>query len=264
MPDNLVKVAIVGFGTVGAGVAKILLEDADAITAKSGLKLELAAVVENAHRLAGHDGAIYLRPPDVIMARGPLASGPNLREISGVVFSITGRGLNPAWPTGPSRRVIQAGDLVLIDIPPCVNGYHADQTRMYCAGRPPEDVLSLYDRLLAVADYLILNLRPGLTAGQAYLMAETRAGDLGLGDSFMRFPSGARAHFVGHGLGLELNEPPLLVRGSGEVLRADMVLTVEMHVMETEGYPLKIEDTILLTVNGARLLTKSPREMAMV
>jgi Xaa-Pro aminopeptidase len=227
-------------------------------------ELELAAAVENGHRLAGHEGTFFMRQPDFFMSRGPLASGPNLREISGVAFTITGRGLSPAVPAGPSRRVIRGGDFVLIDIPTCVEGYHADQTRMYCLGEPPERALDLYSRLKAVADHTMETMHPPVTCGEVYGVAHRRAEEMGLAGSFLRFPSGAQAHFVGHGLGLELNEPPLLCENSPQPLRAGMVLSLEMHVMEPDGYTLKLEDMVCIETGGCRMLSRTPRELTIV
>jgi Xaa-Pro dipeptidase len=227
-------------------------------------ELALAAAVENAHRLAGHEGLFFMRQADFVMGRGPLASGPNLREISGVVFTITGRGLSAAVPAGASRRPLKRGELILIDIPTCIKGYHADQTRMYCLGRPPHHAVDLYDRLLELADGLLESIRPGLTCDQVYGMARREAGRLGIEDSLLRFPTGIQAHFVGHGLGLELNEPPLIAGGRSDELMANMVLALELHVMDRDGITLKLEDTFLLSETGCRLLTSSPRGLTVV
>ncbi len=227
-------------------------------------ELELTAAVENAQRLAGHEGCFFMRVPDFVMSRGPLASGPNLRHTSGTLFTLSGTGLSPAVPTGASRRIIERGDLVLVDIPTCIEGYHADQSRTYAVGHTQQRTLDLFQSLREVADYLINNLRPGMTSGEVLSLAITEAEALGIADAFMRFHSGARAHFVGHGIGLELNEPPLLARNSRAVLKAGMVLALEMHLMEPEGVALKLEDTVFLTPNGAEILTSSPRELMVV
>jgi Xaa-Pro dipeptidase len=232
---------------------------------RAGLsELELAASVENAHRLAGHEGCFFIRATDFVMSRGPLASGPNLRQTSGTLFTLSGAGLSAAVSTGPSRRRIEREDLVLVDIPTCVEGYHADQSRMYAVGRAPERAADLFRSLREVADYLIRSLRPGLTTGEAFALAQARAVELGLEESFMAFASGAKAHFVGHGLGLELNEPPLLARQGDAILKEGMVLAIEMHLMEPAGLALKLEDTVHLTAQGAKLLTLSPRELTVV
>jgi Xaa-Pro aminopeptidase len=227
-------------------------------------ELELAAAVERAHRLAGHEGDFFMRQIDFFMSRGPLASGPNLREISGVALTITGRGLSAAVPAGPSRRRIRSGECVLIDIPTCVEGYHADQTRTYFLGRPPGEIPYLYERLRDVEDGLLAGLRPGLTCGEVYHMATSLARGLGVGEGFLRFPSGSRAHFVGHGIGLELNEPPLVCKGSQERLEEGMVLALEIHLMSPRGHVLKLEDMVCVEAGGCRLLSRTPRDLTKV
>jgi Xaa-Pro aminopeptidase len=182
-------------------------------------ELELAAAVENAQRLAGHEGCFFMRVTDFVMSRGPLASGPNLRQTSGTLFTLSGAGLSSAVSTGPSRRIMNRGDLVLVDIPACVEGYHADQSRTYAVGQAPARASDIFCYLREVADHLIRRLRPGMTAGEAFALAQARAVELDLGEAFMAFASKAKAHFVGHGIGLELNEPPLLARHGDTVCR---------------------------------------------
>jgi Xaa-Pro aminopeptidase len=227
-------------------------------------ELELAAAVEHAQRLAGHEGCYFMRLPDFVMSRGPLASGPNLRQTSGTLFTLSGAGLSPAIPTGASRRIIEDGDMVLVDIPACIEGYHADQSRTYAVGQTDPRALEMFQRLRGVADCLISRLRPGMTCGEAFALAGTEAQALGIGDSFLGFQTGAKAHFVGHGIGLELNEAPLLARKNGKVLKAGMTLALEMHLMEPEGFALKLEDTVIVNPDGVEILTSSPRELIMV
>ncbi len=232
---------------------------------KAGMsELELAALVELAQRLAGHEGCFFMRATDLVMSRGPLASGPNLRHTSGTLFTLSGVGLSRAVTTGPSRRRIEHGDLVLVDIPACIDGYHGDQSRTYAVGRAPAKASDLFLKLKEVADHLIGSLRPGLTNGEAFALSQDRAAALGLEKSFLAFASGAKAHFVGHGIGLELNEPPLLARNGATVLKEGMALAIEMHLMEPDGLTMKLEDTVQLTSGGARLLTLSPRELPVV
>ncbi len=224
-------------------------------------ELELAVAIEAAQRRAGHDGMIFFRQHDVMMSRGPVASGPNLKEVSGAVFTFTGRGLSPAMPAGPSRRIMQAGELVLVDIPACVEGYHADQSRMYYLGRPPDAAQEAYSRLRRVVDLLMAGMSPGMTCGQAYALAGQLARQEGVADSFLRFPNGDKAHFVGHGVGLEMNEPPVLAKGLDYRLRSGNVLALEMHLLDYQGHTVKLEDTMHLSDQGCRLLTRAPREI---
>ncbi len=228
-------------------------------------ELDASALVEDAHRRAGHEGTYFLRQRDFDMGRGPLASGPNIGRISGVVFTVSGVGLSPAVPAGASRREMQEGDLVVVDIPTCVDGYHADQTRTYALGRASDVARALHDGLRGVADRLIADLRPGMTAGGAYEIATAQAERVGIGDGFLAFPDGVRAHFIGHGVGLEANETPFLIGGSQAPLAAGMVLAIELHACDgPSGTLVKLEDMVLLEEDGARILNLSPRELTVI
>lgn len=227
-------------------------------------ELELSAHVEAAQRLAGHEGMIFLRTTDPVMGRGCLGSGPNLRETSGTIYTLTGTGMSSAVPVGASRRVIGEEDLVLVDIPACVGGYHADQSRTYAVGRAPAGAADLFLRLTEVADLLIDRTRPGMSCAEVATLAFRRAAELGLGECFMRFHRGTRAHFIGHGIGLEVNETPLLTVNSEIILQTGTTLALEMHVMEADGLTLKLEDTVYVAGKGLDLLTVSPRELTVV
>lgn len=77
----------------------------------------------------------------------------------------------------------------------------------------------------------------------------------------MRFDSGAKAHFTGHGIGLELSEHPILTAKNTVSLKDRTVIALEMHVMKKNGPALKLEDTVLVTAEGGEILTQSPRHL---
>lgn len=229
---------------------------------KAGItELELAAAVENAHRLADHEGIFFIRQPDFFMSRGPIASGPNLFRNSGVVYTITGVGLSPAVPAGPSRRKIESGDTVVVDIPTLVEGYHADQTRTYVLGRAGEPVRAMYADLQAIADHLIAEIRPGMKCSEIYRMAVDRAQALGRGKQFQSFGSGKRSRLIGHGIGLELNEPPIPSEYDHSPVGEDYVIALDLHMLDEVLGVVKLEDMILIGKCGNEILTKSPRKL---
>ncbi|MDD5234185.1 MAG: Xaa-Pro peptidase family protein [Syntrophales bacterium] len=230
-------------------------------TLREGIsELELAAAVENAHRLAGHEGTFFIRQPDFFMSRGPLASGPNLLRPSGVVYTITGVGLSPSVPAGPSKRLIARGDLVMVDIPTLVDGYHADQTRTYCLGRAAAEAREMYGGLKQIADRLAGSMRPGMTGRHVYSMAEAAAKELGMQNEFQSFGRGRKARIIGHGIGLELNEPPVLSDSDNTELSENSVIAIDMHMM-SDKCAVKLEDMVLVRSKDNRILTKSPREL---
>jgi Xaa-Pro dipeptidase len=229
---------------------------------KEGMsELELAASIEDAHRRAGHEGIFFIRQPDFFMSRGPLASGPNLYQISGVVYSITGVGLGPSVPLGPSRRRIKKGDCVVVDIPVLVEGYHADQTRTYVVGKAKAEAKNLFNSLKEIANFLIENLRPGMKSSEVYQMAMKEAKEFKVENSFLNFGHGRRARMIGHGVGLEVNEPPILSSHDDSEILESSVLALEMHMMDEKVGVVKLEDMILIGKNKNRLLTRSPRRL---
>ena len=227
-------------------------------------ELELSARIEAAHRLAGHEGCFFIRQNDFVMSRGPLASGRNLLATSGTLYTLCGAGLSPAIPTGASMRAIERGDLVMVDIPTCVEGYHADQARTYAVEQASGEAVEMFERLRAVADRLVNGIRPGVSCGDAFGMAEECASKQGIGDSFMRMHSGGKVHFIGHGIGLEVNEPPVLAKKSSTILSPNMVVTIELHLVDQTGVAMKIEDSVLLGTDRNEILTMSPRKLAVI
>jgi Xaa-Pro aminopeptidase len=229
---------------------------------KTGItELELAAAVENAHRLGGHEGIFFIRQPDFFMSRGPISSGENLFKTSGVVYTITGVGLSPSVPAGPSRRRLSMGDLVMVDIPVIVEGYHADQTRTYCLGKANEKAMSMYVDLRTIADHLIGNMKAGMKCSDIYRMAVEKASALGREDQFQSFGGGKRSRLIGHGIGLELNEPPIPSEYDKSPVEDGYVIALDMHMLDESVGVVKLEDMILIKENGNDILTKSDRRL---
>lgn len=224
-------------------------------------ELEASAIVEDGQRRAGHEGVYFVRQPDFTMGRGPLASGSNRQQMSGVVFTVSGCGLSAAVPAGASHRVLQPGDLIIVDIPTCVKGYHGDQSRTYCLGRPTKRALKLHECLRLVSDRLIADISPGMLTGDVFERACHHAESVGILDTFLKFYDESTAHFVGHGVGLDLNEPPFLSRCGKEEIEAGMVLAIELHLYDSDVGMIKLEDMILVQDEGCRMLTGTDREL---
>ncbi|MBS3921191.1 MAG: aminopeptidase P family protein [Deltaproteobacteria bacterium] len=223
-------------------------------------ELELAAAVEDAHRLAGHEGIFFIRQPDFFMSRGPLASGPNLYQISGMVYSITGVGLSASVPLGPSRRKIRRGDLVVVDIPVLVEGYHADQTRTYVVGKAKDGAKKLFQSLKEISNHLIDHITPGMKCSEVYKMAVKKAEELQVGKPFLNFGNGRKSKIIGHGVGIEINEPPTLSDYDHSIISEGFVLALDMHMMDEKFGVVKLEDMIVIGEKN-KLLTKTPREL---
>jgi Xaa-Pro aminopeptidase len=229
---------------------------------KEGMtELELSAAVEDAHRRAGHEGVIFIRRPDFSMGRGPVGSGANLYKISGLVYSLTGTGLSPAIPVGASLGRIKKGEPVVVDIPVLYHGYHADQSRTYVIGKANPEIRSLFYSLRDICDYVISHLAGGMKCSEIYRLAWQRAGELGVADYFQGLGNGKSSNFVAHGIGLEINEPPIVNEDNHSAIHAGYVLALDVHMMHPGSGVVKLEDTVLITEHGAEVLNISPREL---
>ena len=223
-------------------------------------ELDVAAAVEDAHRRAGHEGIFFMRQPDFFMSRGLFAAGPNLLQTSGVASSITGVGPGPAVPAGPSGRLIQRGDLVLIDIPVLYGGYHVDQARTYRIGAASDRMREMQRALNELFKHAGDVLRPGKVWSECFRRMSDFADSLGVGRCFQRMPDGRKLPYIGHGVGLELNEPPMITERNSEPVLPGTVIALEMHILEGE-IVLKMEDMLLIGETANEFLSVTPRRL---
>jgi Xaa-Pro aminopeptidase len=154
---------------------------------------------------------------------------------------------------------------VLLDYSGEWSGYIADQTRMLSIGPLSHFWRDAYAAMLDVLYYLQTQVKPGITSGDVYTLALARATELGYSDNFMGPPEeespGQKVSFVGHAVGLELDEWPPLQRGTDALLEVGMVLAVEPKLIFTGRGAIGIEDTYLLTESGLEPLTYSTHEI---
>ncbi|MGQ9824619.1 MAG: M24 family metallopeptidase, partial [Desulfotomaculales bacterium] len=165
-----------------------------------------------------------------------------------------------AVPAGPSLRKIKKGDLVVVDIPTCYRGYHCDETRTYVLGGAGAGVAELFYALLDISDNVIASLKDGVRCGEVFGKALSRARRLGVEEYFLGLAP-RKGNFIGHGIGLDANEPPILFEKSDFVLKSNFVITVEIHLTRPEHGAVKLEDVVLVRENGSEILSETEREL---
>jgi Xaa-Pro aminopeptidase len=227
--------------------------------AEAGMsELELAAEVERAMRLAGHEGYQPLRHPGARGGGVLLMSGDNLTVRGGHGLVVTGGGLSAATPYGTSQRVLQPGDLLVLDIGSIRDTYTADESRTFVIGQPTPAQQALFGVVAQAEEAVLDAVRPSVPIPQVYAAAEAIV-EQGAAPSF---PPGSLTlpGFVGHGIGLELDEPPVLwPRGEGR-LQEGMVLAIEVEVSApAAGTMAKLEETVVVRSDGPEILTHAPR-----
>ena len=222
---------------------------------------EVAATMEYAARRGGGDGMVWPRRWDShLPAGGIVASGPNAWVVSGEAMTVTGVGLSQALPWGPSSRRLEAGDLVVVDFTLSYEGYHCDMTRTYCVGAPNQEQMNLWERLLELHLQVVDEVRPGVTGEDLYLVAKRLAEDMGLIDNFMGVGS-ERGSYIGHSIGLELDEWPVLGAGYQEPLPVGAVITIEPKFMVPGQGAVMVEDDIVVTPSGHEVISTLEREL---
>ena len=225
-------------------------------------ELELAAEVEMILRKLGHTGVLFRKgrgsfPPGGYGVIGP--SGSNLGVISGTGdITITGKGLSLAFPFGASRRKISRGDMVMVDIGTNFEGYHSDECRMYVVGKPDGKQKTAFKLVSEALEAAIDNVRAGVKGKDVYFAAKELIDKAGYSDYFAAFKDYPAYSYLGHGVGLEIGEPPFITPKDETIFEVNMVVALEPKLI-APNWGVSLEDTILVTDNGCELLTMSPR-----
>jgi Xaa-Pro aminopeptidase len=171
--------------------------------------------------------------------------------------TIVASGARSALPHAqPTRAKLSAGDLVVVDMGAFENGYASDMTRMLSVGAPNAKIKRMYRAVLEAQLAGVDAVRPGVTAVRVDAAARNVLKGYGLDKAF--------THSTGHGLGLEIHEPPRLGKRDRNRLQPGMVVTIEPGVY-VEGFGgIRIEDTVLVTDTGCEILTPTPKDLFVV
>jgi Xaa-Pro dipeptidase len=228
---------------------------------RTGLtELELAAELEYRLRLAGHQGLVRTRTWNLEMFFGHILSGPAGMQAAYVETPSGGAGFSHGFPQGAGTKPLAPGEPVSVDIAACVNGYIADETRMYVIGDLPPAAWRALDLVADIFAVYEAQARPGVMPADLYgtILAEVTAA--GLQNCFMGLGHDQVA-FLGHGVGLELDEFPIIGPRFPYPLAADMVIAFEPKFFLPDIGMVGFEDTGLITPDGVQWLTQNPRRV---
>lgn len=223
-------------------------------------ELELLSVIEHAMRKFGHCGMMRMRGYNQEMTIGMVAAGETAAEPTNFDGPAGGRGLSPAFPQSVSIRPIRRDEPILIDIGCCIDGYVIDQTRTAVIGTLSPSLQFAYDTAVAILRRIEASMAPGAAPESLYAQSLLMAEEAGLAEHFMGFGRD-QAKFLGHGIGLEIDEWPVLARGFREPLVPGMVIAVEPKFTFPGLGVVGIENTYLITDTGCRPLTCSPERL---
>jgi len=222
-------------------------------------ELDLAAEFEHYLRSAGIGGYLRIRGFNQEIT-GVAVAGRNAAFAGCFDGPVTGRGHWTAAPYGPSTDVICEKQPIMIDYGGFYNGYIVDMTRIFCFGNLAPELEHAFRISLAIQAWVRENLVPGKICEDLFTGAAMMAADAGLGENFMGHP-GELAKFVGHGVGLELDELPVLAPKFKAPLAAGQTIAVEPTFLFPEKGAVGIENTFAVTESRCEKLTDLPDEI---
>ncbi len=170
---------------------------------------------------------------------------------------IVASGLRGALPHGiASDKLLSSGELVTIDFGCRLSGYHSDETVTLAIGDVSEKLQTLFDTVLEAHDRALQAVTPGVALSELDKIARDYIQSRGFGDYF--------GHGLGHGVGLEIHEAPTVSPRSKMTAEPGMVFTIEPGVYVPKVGGVRIEDTVLVTDDGYRILTKIPKTFSKI
>lgn len=226
--------------------------------------LELAAELEFCARKQGHQGVLRMRGFNSELFYAQIFSGADSAVPAFLDTPLGGLGLTPAVGQGVSYKTIRRNEPIIVDFAGAFDGYLIDQTRIFCIGGLPDQLVKAYDDMLRIQNRLLEIARPGVSWGAVYDDCHRLACDLGYADYFMG-NKGAQVSFIGHGIGVEIDEYPFIARGFNDYeLKENMVFAFEPKAVFAGLGAVGIENTFRLAADGPKHLTYSDQALAIL
>lgn len=214
---------------------------------------ELQIEIERRLRMEGCLGIFRVAGPSMEVFMGSLLSGDNADTPSPYDFALGGAGLDPSLPVGCNGTLIRQGSTVMVDLCGNFTGYMTDMSRTFSVGQIPELAHRAHATSRAIHEALRAIARPGVAASEMYNTAYEMAAKAGLSDYFMGYTQ--HAGFIGHGVGIEINESPVLAPRSRDILAAGNIIAIEPKFVIPDTGAVGVENTYLVTENGMECLT---------
>ena len=221
--------------------------------------LELQFEIELRMRRNGSMGLFRAFGPNMDIFMGSLLTGENAETPSPFDFALGGEGVNAACPLGANGTPLKEGMAVMIDMAGNYTPYMTDMTRVFSIGKLPEEAYRAHQVALEIQEAVKALIKPGTPCSELYSIAAEKAQQAGLAANFMG--TRQQAKFVGHGIGLQINELPVLTPRSKDALQANMVFALEPKFVLPGIGAVGIENSFLVTEDGGEQLTLAPEEI---
>ncbi len=220
---------------------------------------EFAAAIEYNARMNGNLGIFRIFGQSMEAFMGSILSGDNAGTPSPYDFALGGAGMHVSLPLGHTGEEFQQETTVMVDIQGNYTGYISDLTRTYSIGKLPQKIYDAHRVSIEIQQVLADMGKPGAVCEELYHESLKIAGKYGLGDCFMG--TRQQAKFVGHGVGLVINELPVLCDRNKELLEENMTIALEPKFVFPGIGAVGTENTFIVRKNGMEKITTAPEEL---
>lgn len=214
---------------------------------------ELSIEIERLMRLEGNLGIFRVFGQSMEIFMGSLLAGDNAAAPSPYDFALGGEGMDPALPGGANNTPLQEGQSLMVDLGGNFFGYMGDMSRVFSIGRLPQQAYDAHQLCLDIQDAIADKARPGVVCEDLYNKAIDMVTRAGMADYFMGV--GQKAKFIGHGIGLEINEAPVIAPRMKQELEPGMVFALEPKIVLPGVGPVGIENSWAVGAEGLEKLT---------
>ena len=220
---------------------------------------EFSVEVEKLFRLAGCLGLFRIYGGTMEAYMGSVLAGENACAPSPYDFALGGAGMHPSLPLGHNGSPLKEGQTVMVDINGNFTGYISDQSRTFSIGKLPQYAYDAHNVSIEIQDAIAEKGKPGVSCEELYQLSLEIAKKHGLEKHYMGLTQ--QAKFVGHGIGLVINELPVLCDRNKAVLEVGNTIALEPKFVFPEVGAVGTENSYVVTENGMKKLTSAPEEI---
>jgi Xaa-Pro aminopeptidase len=223
-------------------------------------EMEFAGMFETFARKLGHGGKMRVRDYQTEGYSWHILSGKSGGMVGLLDSPASGEGSSVAFPCGAGSKPLEEDEPIMIDFTSVLNGYHLDETRMFAIHSMPARAMKASEATIHIHNGVSEKVKPGITVGELFEVSTSAAKSLGYEAQYLG-PPGYKEGFVGHGVGLELIEPPIIAKGKKDHLMPGMTFALEPKMVFKDEFAAGIESVLLVTDTGCDLISKVPVEI---
>ena len=221
--------------------------------------IELQIEIERALRRRGCLGQFRISGDSMELYMANILVGENADSPTPYDFAMGGAGLDPSLPVGACGEIIREGNSVMVDANGNFTGYMTDMTRTFTLGEIAPLAVKAHETSIEICRAVAAAARPGAEARHLYSLAESMAAEAGLAEYFMGHRQ--KAGFVGHGLGIEINELPVIAPRSRDIIAPGNTFALEPKFVIPGTGAVGIENTYIVGEDATEAITTTPQQL---